>query len=261
MTALAAGMPNCKEISDPKYRYAPQKGSTIFYKGATVMLDTAGLARPAAASVAGAICPGVYDDPKETFDRSDTTGIADSVKTIGYKEGVFARKNDGTNPVLSTTQPGTPVFALDDQTVSLSDSNGTRPFCGILHIFENSVPFIEMSLALSQAYRTDKLGAGALTDPGNAGAISVSRSGYVPLVSAGAETRTVALPTFVGQELSLMTDTYVGNIVITFAAAINQAGNTIATMGAVRDFLKVQGVTVAGALRWQVIANDGAALS
>lgn len=103
--------------------------------------------------------------------------------------------------------------------------------------------------------------AWTIADPGNAGAIVVTASGVCALTSAGAETRTVAIPTFTGQTLDLIVDTYVGDIVITFSQRINQATNTIATMGAVGDYLGLVGVTIGGALRWQVRSNDGAALS
>ena len=82
------------------------------------------------------------------------------------------------------------------------------------------------------------------------------------IVTAGSETNTLAIPAFVGQTLSLYADTYaVGNRVVTSAQRINQAGNTIMTFGAVGDFIKLEAITIAGALRWQVVANDGVALS
>lgn len=110
-----------------------------------------------------------------------------------------------------------------------------------------------------------KQAAGAATntiaDPGNAGAIAVTASGVCALTSAGAETRTLAIPTFMGQEISLIADTYVGNIVVTSAQAINQAGNTIMTFGVVNDCITLKAMTIGGALRWRTIANDGVALS
>ena len=81
------------------------------------------------------------------------------------------------------------------------------------------------------------------------------------MTSAGAETRTIAIPTFIGQEIALIDDTHVGNIVVTAAAAINQAGNTIMTFGAVKDMIVLTAMTVAGALVWRVTANDGCSLS
>lgn len=99
----------------------------------------------------------------------------------------------------------------------------------------------------------------ALTDPGNAGAISVLKSGSLALTSAGAETRTLAIPTFKGQQIAIYCDTYVGNIVLTSAQALNQSGHTVATFGAVRDNFVLEAITVGAALRWQIIANDGVA--
>ncbi len=100
-----------------------------------------------------------------------------------------------------------------------------------------------------------------VADPGNAAAISVATSGVCELTSAGAETRTLARPTFVGQKLALICDVYVGNIVVTASAAINQTGNTIMTFGAAADMIELTGMKVAGALVWRATANDGCALS
>lgn len=93
-------------------------------------------------------------------------------------------------------------------------------------------------------------------------AIPVTHSGSFPVTTAAAETNTLADPTFLGQTITIFVDTYaVGNRVITAASRINQAANTIITLGAVGDFIKLEAITIAGALKWQVIANDGAALS
>lgn len=57
----------------------------------------------------------------------------------------------------------------------------------------------------------------AISDPGNAGAIPVTASGYVALVTAGAETRTLAAPAVIGLQLLLYTKTAVGTCTITCA--------------------------------------------
>ena len=93
-------------------------------------------------------------------------------------------------------------------------------------------------------------------------AISVVSSGVLPITQAGAETNTLAIPSFLGQKLTIFVDTDTsGARVITSAQRINQAGNTIITLTEVGDFIKLEAITIAGALRWQVVANDGAALS
>jgi hypothetical protein len=99
------------------------------------------------------------------------------------------------------------------------------------------------------------------SDDGGAVAPGAPSAGQGGAGQAGAETRTLAIPTFMGQRLSIVCDTYVGNIVVTSSQALNQAGNTIMTFGAVRDYIALEAITVGGALRWQVLGNDGVALS
>lgn len=101
-----------------------------------------------------------------------------------------------------------------------------------------------------------------IADPGTGAAIPVTTSGVCMITTAAAETNTLAIPTFVGQRLAIICDTYaVGNRVITSAQAINQAGNTIMTFGAAADMIELTAMKVGGALRWRVTANDGVALS
>ena len=128
---------------------------------------------------------------------------------------------------------------------------------------------VAASLALgnSTAIATwaSKQAAGAATntiaDPGTGQAIAFTTSGVCMITTAAAETNTLAIPAFVGQRLALMCAVYaVGDRVITSSQRINQANNTIITLGAAGDFIELLGVTVGGALRWQVVANDGAAL-
>ncbi|MCL4196227.1 MAG: DUF2190 family protein [Phycisphaerales bacterium] len=102
---------------------------------------------------------------------------------------------------------------------------------------------------------------GAIPDPGDAGAIPVAQSGYVPIVTAGSETRTLAIPTFVGQELLLFIKTDGGTCVITVASAINQTGNNTITMADVNDSIRLHAIDNNGTLAWRVVCNDGAALS
>jgi hypothetical protein len=93
-------------------------------------------------------------------------------------------------------------------------------------------------------------------------AIPVTHSGSFPITQNGAETNTLADPTFIGQWLSIFVDTdTAGARVITAASRINQAANTIITLTEVGDFIKLEAITIAGALKWQVVANDGAVLS
>ena len=101
-----------------------------------------------------------------------------------------------------------------------------------------------------------------ISDPGDAAAIDVTHSGSCALTSAGVgETRTMANPTYIGQRISIIHDVDGGSIVITVAGAINQAGNTIATMTEAGDFLELSCAQLGGVKVWRVTANDGSVLS
>ena len=103
--------------------------------------------------------------------------------------------------------------------------------------------------------------ASAISDPGDTNAIAVTASGVCAMTSAGAETRTMADPTFVGQRIVLVCDTYVGDIVVTTASACNVANNNTLTFGAVSEAMELVGVSVGGAKVWQIGWNDGVGLS
>lgn len=100
-------------------------------------------------------------------------------------------------------------------------------------------------------------------DPGSGAAIPVTNSASINIVTgASGETNTLANPAFLGQlmEINLQTDGG-GDRVITAAAAINRTGNTVMTFGDVGDYILLKGIYRGASLRWQVIANDGVALS
>ena len=111
---------------------------------------------------------------------------------------------------------------------------------------------------------TDILNAGlanAIADPGDAGAIAVTRSGTCPLVTAGAETRTLADPSFAGQQVSLGLKTDGGDCVVTVASGVNVTGNNTLTFDTAGEHILLAAIEVGAALTWRVVANDGVALS
>ncbi len=99
-----------------------------------------------------------------------------------------------------------------------------------------------------------------IADPGNAGAIAVTANGVCNITSAGAETRTLAIPTFQGQRLNLCMNVDGGDVVITVASAFNQAANTTITMNDAGDSAELVGTLIASALRWRLVYNDGCTL-
>ena len=106
------------------------------------------------------------------------------------------------------------------------------------------------------------LQANTIADTGTGVAIPVTASGECAVaIGGGAETNTLAIPTFAGQVIVLTVASIgAGTRAITVAAAINQAGNTLITLNTAADTIELHAVTVGGALRWRVAFNDGALL-
>ena len=100
-----------------------------------------------------------------------------------------------------------------------------------------------------------------IADPGNAGAIPVTASGHVDIVTTAAQTRTLAAPSFTGQQLLIGMQTDGGDCVITCATTVNQTGNNTITLNDAGDAVLLVGKVNGANKRWSVVSNDGAALT
>ncbi len=101
-----------------------------------------------------------------------------------------------------------------------------------------------------------------IADPGDGNAIPVTQSGTCNMTSGGSETRTLAAPTFAGQQIALTHTVDGGAIAVTASATVNQTGNTIMTFTEVDDAILLYGILIgASTYEWRVNANDGAVLS
>jgi predicted RecA/RadA family phage recombinase len=101
----------------------------------------------------------------------------------------------------------------------------------------------------------------SIADPGALGAIPITDSGCVDIVTATAETRTLAAPTYTGQMLLVSMKTDGGDCVITCATTVNQTGNNTITLNDAGDVVLLVAKTNGANKRWSVVSNDGAALS
>lgn len=185
---------------------------------------------------------------------SETRTMA--IPSFPSQEITLCLKTDGGDAVITVASA---IDALGHTTVTLNDARD--------HITLNAI-YNGTALAWSiKSMDGVVLGGGAMkgaliADPGDTGAIPVIHpDAFCALTSAGAETRTLADSTMIGQQLRLWCDTYVGDIVLTTASACNAANNNTLTFGVVSDFVSLVSISVGGALVWQIEANDGVALS
>ena len=100
-----------------------------------------------------------------------------------------------------------------------------------------------------------------IADPGNGQGVPVTTSGVCNMTTAGAETRTVADPTFSGQWLVLSADVHVGNNVVTFASDFDASTNNVWTSTAAGQSAEFRARRIAGALKWMLVGNNGGTLS
>lgn len=97
----------------------------------------------------------------------------------------------------------------------------------------------------------------SINDPGASGTIHVGKHGYVNLVSTGAETRTLALPTKANVSLRLHMMTDGGDITLTVASAYNEVGSTTIVFSDVGQFAEfVSFMTAGGVFFWRLTSNS-----
>ena len=102
----------------------------------------------------------------------------------------------------------------------------------------------------------------SIRDPGNAGTIDTTETGYVELVTTGAETRTLPDPQFKGQVLDLTFITDGGDCVVTTSSPMNQTANNTITFADIGDHQRLVGFwNSTDGWEWREIANDGAGLT
>ena len=101
----------------------------------------------------------------------------------------------------------------------------------------------------------------AVADPGDAGAIPVTDTGHVEIVTVAAETRTLAAPTYLGQLLLVSLKTDGGDCVIAVATTVNQTGNNRITLNDAGDAILLAAKANGANIRWSVVSNDGCTLS
>lgn len=264
------------------------KIATTIFGGSNVCVGADGYAVPGA-DTAGLIYQGVATQ------QVINAGASGAKYVVLRRKGLFLME---MATAITIANVGDNVFLVDDQLVDLTANVTNKILCGIIAEYVDTThAWVDIEPAIQQAdvatHIADASGAHAasaisladagnltpattvegvvaemlvkcpvtIADPGNAGAIPVTRSGNCAITSAGAETRTLAIPGVAGIELALSLDVDGGDAVVTVASAINQAGNNTITLNDAGDTVVLKAVKKAGALIWRVVVNDGATLS
>jgi hypothetical protein len=139
MTALALERLTPFAGSAPARGTYPIKANVRIFKGAMVGLDSAGRAMPANTIANG--CLRIVGKASATYDNrtGSTLGGAAGAVDVEVEFGVFQFANSDS---IAAADVGKACYAVDDQTVALSDSGNTRPFAGIITEVVSSKPYV-----------------------------------------------------------------------------------------------------------------------
>ena len=93
-------------------------------------------------------------------------------------------------------------------------------------------------------------------DPGNGGTLVVDRHPcYFGLVSAGAETRTLARPAVRGVEVTVAMKTDGGDVTLTVTGGFNEVGDTTFTFSDAGQFAKFVACEAGGTFFWRLVSH------
>jgi predicted RecA/RadA family phage recombinase len=194
-----------------------------------------------------------------------TRAIASGVKGNLVVEGVCrVRKKQEALTAFATVYwdaTGDPYNSTAGSGALTATSTNNTYFGFVITAAASTDEFVDVMLVKPKSVTVNSSLTLVIADPGASGAIPVTNGGNVPIVTATAETRTLAVPSYEGQQLLLYMKTDGGDAVITVAAAINQTGNNTITMNDAGDTILLVGIKVGSSLRWRTFFNDGCSLS
>lgn len=299
MTAAQAARfaPRMGEHVEPLTLAPTMADNVVIYEGTMVGIDAAGNVRPMTVSATTAKCLGVAE---ATVDNTETGHVIAGKKcpirqgtfrfanagdltkvhvggpcyavddsTVSLSTGGGARAICGTVELVDTAGVWVKINAdyrgIDDAALRVDIASTANGAGASLVGIEDAAALLAALTVEAAILELAKYEAINLADPGGANAaIGVTRSATVDFTigSAGAETNTLAIPSFEGQRLLLNANTVgTGTRAVTSAQAINQTGNTVMTFAQARDAIGLAAIKVGGALRWTVVFNDGVVLS
>lgn len=289
MTALTADRdPRRKER---KLGAGKAGASQLLYGGAALMFNSSGYVIEGA-DTASCVFAGICNN------QVDNSSGSNGDKDVEFwRDGLFLFNMD---TAISQSDVGSKAYLVDDQTADVVANVSNNIFCGVIAEYVTSaLAWIDITPATAQTDVASHLSdssdahdasaisiadsggytdqttveaalqemfpfiATVISDPGDAGAIPVTRSGVCALTTgATGETRTIADPDQAGLELTVTLDVDGGgDAVVTVATAFNDTGNNTITLANAGDTITLTATQIAGSPVWRLIENDGAALS
>lgn len=263
------------------------KAATKILKGENVCIGADGWAVKAADTA------GLQFVGKAIAEADNTSGADGALKVAVRRTGIMKMP---TATTLAQTNVGDNVYAADEVAVDITGNATNNVLIGLVTAVDGDYVDVDVNPAILQTDVATHIADGsaahaasavsiadagnftaqttveaalqeiypfvpvAVADPGDAGAIPVTRNGAVALTTTAAQTRTLAGPPAVGRILAITLSVDGGDCVITTASAVDQTGRNTITMGDAGDTIVLMGVQVGEAKAWRVLLNAGCVL-
>lgn len=145
MAALTAARSTKRKISSESPMISgmavPVKAATKCIQGGIAVLDT-GVAAPGRTAT-GLVAIGIFED------TADNTSGATGAINARVRRGTFKFAAGGGADAIVQANVGAPCYIIDDQTVGLTDGNGTRSYAGaIAEIGPDGQPYVEIGAVI-----------------------------------------------------------------------------------------------------------------
>ncbi|MEQ5870240.1 hypothetical protein J4E08_10055 [Sagittula sp. NFXS13] len=127
---------------DGTLRRGTVAAATLIYAGAIAMLNADG------DLVEGQAATGLVGVGRANARADNTTGAAGDL-TLDYEVGTFRYANSAGADEITTAAIGQPCYAVDDQTVALTDGTGTRSPAGVIDGLDASGVWVRFDAALT----------------------------------------------------------------------------------------------------------------
>jgi len=182
----------------------PLKASAKVFPGGMVAMDSTGYGVAVTAALGLRVCGRFAPEHAATISL-DNTGGASGALVARVEQGVFRYANSANADLIAQANLPCVVYAVDDQTVALTDGSGARSPAGIAIAVDTIGVFVFM--ALQTALFVERLGGssfGSAPDEqiANSGALSVTKRTTILAVS-GTKAYTLADGTYVGQRKTI----------------------------------------------------------
>lgn len=246
MAALTAYR-DTKKLDDsviPQQLYLPVAASVNIHQGSLVVIDSAGNAKPGVAGL-GLTAVGrseTLESAVNATGANNTSGAAGDVKVL-VRQGCFKWANSTAGDAIAAADVGKMCFVVDDQTVALTDNDGTRSPAGVVIRVDSDGVYV--STFLNSAASS----AGAAAPPGAFSTLSV----YMPLAGITAADQVAkVIPGFTGKLIKtqalVVTAATTGSKAATLTPQINVSGGADAPVTGGVLALTSANMTPAGAV-------------